>query len=257
MNKGARKQAASRPETNPDRALHRNAVLWFAAFFIFALWAFWPSYYSRISETTEPRLHAHGIVMTLWCVMLVTQAYLIRTKQTALHRRVGYASFVLAPLVVVATINLIHFRMTGGGTLPDIGLYQLALMVNGAVAFAVIYGLAIVYRRQPLIHARFMVCTVFPLFTPVTDRLVYAHWPSLTALVPAIDGVPLVQIWGFGLADVLLVGLLAWDWSAARRVKTFAAALGVLAAYHTSVLTLYRFDFWRTFTDWFRSLPLS
>jgi hypothetical protein len=254
----ARKRTpSSTPTANPDNALHRNAVAWFAAFFLFALWAFWPSYYSRISETTEPRLHAHGIVMTLWCVMLVTQAYLIRTGQRALHRKVGYASYALAPLVVIATINLIHFRMKGGGTLPDMGLFQLALMVNAAVAFAVMYGLAMAYRREPLVHARYMVCTVFPLFTPVTDRLIYAHWPALASLVPTISNVPLVQIYGFALADVLLVGLVAWDWRASRRVHAFQIALGILAAYHASVLSLYRFEFWRTFSDWFRGLPLS
>jgi hypothetical protein len=242
---------------NPDRTLHRNAVVWFAAFSVFALWAFWPSYYSRLGDAMEPRFHTHGIVMTSWCVMLIAAAYLIRTKQRALHRTIGYASYALAPLVVIATINLIHFRMKGGGTLPDIGLFQLALMVNAAVAFALIYGLAMLYRRQPLLHARYMVCTVFPLFTPVTDRLIYAHWPSLTSLVPTLSGVPLVQILGFALADALLVGLVVWDWLARRRVSAFAVSLGIIAAYHASVLTFYRFDFWRTFADWFRGLSLS
>jgi hypothetical protein len=242
---------------NPDKVLHRNALLWFAGFFLFALWAFWPSYFSRISEQTEPRFHTHGVAMTLWCVMLITQAYLIRTSQRALHRAVGYASYVLAPLVVAATINLIHYRMKGGGTLPDIGLYQLALMVNGAVAFVVLYGLAMISRHDPARHARYMVCTVFPLFTPVTDRLIYAHWPSLTSLVPALNNVPLVQIVGFALADLLLVAFVVWDWRARRRAYAFAIAFGVIATYHASVLSLYRFEFWRTFADWFRGLPLS
>jgi hypothetical protein len=242
---------------NPDRSLHRNAVVWFSAFFLFALWAFWPSYYSRLSEQADFRFHTHGIVITLWCVMLITQAYLIRTNQRATHRIVGWASYVLAPLVVAATINLIHFRMKGGGTLPQIGLFQLALMVNAAIAFLALYGLAIYYRREPALHGRYMVCTVFPLFTPVTDRLMYAHWPSLTTLVPTLDGVPLVQVLGFGLADALLVSLVVWDWRARRRVHAFAAALGVLVIYHASVLTLYRFEFWRSFADWFRGLPLS
>jgi len=242
---------------NPDRTLHRNAVVWFAAFFVFALWAFWPSYFSRLSDQPEVRFHTHGIAMTLWCVMLVTEAYLIRTKQHAIHRKIGNASYVLAPLLIAATINLIHYRMKGGGTLPDIGLFQLALMVNAAVAFVAIYGLAIYHRREPLLHGRYMVCTVFPLFTPVTDRLIYAHWPSLISLVPSLNGVPLVQIFGFALADLLLVGLVVWDWRAKRRVNAFAIALFIIAIYHASVLTLYRFEFWRTLADWFRGLSLS
>lgn len=195
--------------------------------------------------------------MTAWCLLLISSAYLIRTNRRAAHRKLGTLSYVLAPLVVAATINLIHYRMKGGGTLPDIGLYQMALMVNGAAAFAALYALAIATRRNTALHARYMVCTVFPLFTPATDRWIYAHWPSLTALVPSIGGVPLVQIYGFALADVLLVALIVWDWRAKRLVSAFPVALGVIALYHASVLTLYRFDFWRTFADWFRGLPLS
>jgi hypothetical protein len=246
------------PKTiNPDRALYRNAVLWFAGFVVFALWAFWPSYYSRIGETTEPRFHTHGLAMTAWCLLLISSAYLIRTNQRRLHRQLGLASYVLAPLVFAATINLIHYRMKGGGTLPDIGLYQMALMVNGALAFAVLYGLAMFTRKNASLHGRYMVCTVFPLFTPATDRWIYAHWPSLTTLVPMIGGVPLVQIYGFALADILLIALIVWDWRAKRLVSAFPIALGVLALYHASVLTLYRFEFWRAFADWFRGLPLS
>ena len=253
----ARKRASPPAVAQSDKGLQRNAVVWFAAFFLFALWAFWPSYFSHISDQPEVRFHTHGIAMTLWCVMLIAQAYLIRANRKALHRTLGKASYVLAPLLVAATINLIHFRMKGGGTLPDIGLFQLALMVNAAVAFLVLYGLAIYYQREPALHARYMVCTVFPLFTPVTDRLIYAQWPSLTPLVPTLGGVPLVQVIGFALADLLLVILIALDWRGKRRVNAFAIALGIIATYHASVLTLYRFEFWRTFSDWFRGLPLS
>ena len=199
---------------NPDASLHKNAVVWFVAFFLFALWAFWPSYFSHVTDQPEVRFHTHGIAMTLWCVLLIVEAYLIRTKQHAIHRQVGKASYVIVPLLIGATINLIHFRMKGGGTLPDIGLYQLALMLNAAVAFLVIYGLAIYYRRERAVHGRFMVCTVFPLFTPVTDRLIYGNWPSLATLVPTLDRVPLVQILGFALADFTAGDLarvgLAW-----------------------------------------------
>ena len=149
-----------------------------------------------------------------------------------------------------------HFR-TRGGSQPDIALYQLALMVNAVVALVVLYGLAIVYRREPAVHGRFMLCTVFPLFTPITDRLIYANWPSLTQMVPTLDRVPLVQIWGFAFADVLLVALLARDWRGKRRVNAFAIALAVVVAFQASVLTFYRFDFWRSFAAFFLRLPLS
>ena len=239
-----------------DYALRRNAVIGFTAFFLFALWGFWPSYFSRLSEQSNIRFHLHGLALTAWCVLLVAEASLMRTNQRRLHRKLGLLSYALVPLLAATTLALVHFRMSGG-SLPDIGFYQFALMFNAVVAFVVLYGLAMIFRHEPLVHARFMVCTIFPLFTPITDRLIYVHWPSLVTLAPALDGVPLVQVLGFVLADALLIALLAWDWLANRRFGAFAAALGVVVLYHASVLTLYHLEFWHAFTYWFRSLPLS
>jgi len=98
---------------------------------------------------------------------------------------------------------------------------------------------------------------VFPLFTPVTDRLIGAHWPSLVSVVPRIDGSPVVAFAGFVLADALLVALAAWDWRANRRLDVFPVALGVLLLYHVSALTLYRVPAWHAFCAWFLGLPLS
>ncbi|HXD75655.1 MAG TPA: hypothetical protein VN628_18040 [Vicinamibacterales bacterium] len=229
--------------------------MWLVAFFAFALWGFWPSYYSRLSAPIDIHFHLHGLALTAWCVMLVAEAFFMRGGKRRTHRRLGVLSYVLVPVLAATTLSLVHFRMSGG-SLPDIGFYQFALMFNAVVCFVVLYALAMIYRRQPLVHARFMICTIFPLFTPVTDRLIYVHWPSLVTSVPALDGVPLVQVLGFALADVLLAALIAWDWLKNRRFGAFASALGVVALYQLSVLTFYRFEWWHSFTYWFRTLTL-
>src|SRR5262249_40053368 len=157
--------------------VERNSVFWFAGFTLFALLAFWPSYFSRPLEQPHWRLHTHGIAMTLWCALLITQAYLIRTGRKNLHRSIGKLSYVLAPFIVLATINLVHFTLRDSLTGP-VSLYFLTLMLNAVLAFAVLFGLAIYHRRDAALHARFMVCTIFPLFTPVTDRLIFVHAPN-------------------------------------------------------------------------------
>jgi len=141
--------------------------------------------------------------------------------------------------------------------LPSFVLYFLALTLNAVAAFALFYGLAIYYRRDSQRHARWMLSTVFPLFTPVTDRLIGAHVPSLVRLVPRIDGSPILPVAGFVLADLILVALVLWDWRANERTDVFPAALGVMLAYHASVLTLYRVPAWHAFCAWFLGLPLS
>src|SRR5262249_26487351 len=130
------------------------------------------------------------------------------------------------------------------------------LIINGLVAFLILYGLAMCLRSRPALHARFMIGTIFPLFTPVTDRLIGAHLPSLVPLVPRIQGQPILPVAGFFLADLMLVVLSIWDWRSHRRA-VFPVVLAVLLAYHASVMTFYRFPFWVAFCAWFTRLPLG
>jgi hypothetical protein len=245
----------------PDVFLHRNSPRFFAVFLLLMLFAFWPSYFTRLFAQPNVRFHLHGVALTLWCAMLVLQAQLIRTQRRALHKQIGKFSYVLAPAVVAITISFVHYRVAGAvpslERLPSFVLYFLALTLNAVVAFALFYGLAIYHRRDSQRHARWMLSTVFPLFTPITDRLIGAHAPSLVALVPRIDGSPIVPVAGFVLADLMLLALALWDWRAHKRADVFPIALGALLFYHASVLTLHRVPAWHAFCVWFLGLPLS
>ena len=243
-----------------DRALYRNSAMFFAVFFAAAVWAFWPSYFSRLFDQPDIRFHLHGIAMTLWCAMLIAQAALIRAHRRGIHRQLGKLSYVLAPALVITTATFVHFRIQGalqGVTSPNAVYFFLALTLNALVVFVILYGLAIYHRREPAVHARYMICTVFPLFSPVTDRLISAHFRPLMAFVPWVDGTPILPVAGFALADAILICLSIWDWVSNRRLNVFPIALGLLVAYHVSVLTFHRLPAWHSFSAWFASLPLS
>lgn len=237
--------------------LYRHTAWYFALFFIVVLWAFWPGYYSRLHDQPDFRNHTHGLAMSLWCLMLIAQAYLIRRQRYHLHRVLGKWSYVLMPVLIVLTFNLIHSRLQPEGALSTMDLVSMALMVNGALALTTIYLLAIYHRKRPLIHARYMICTIFPLFTPLTDRLIYRNFRSLIQYAPTIEGNPVVPAFGFLLADLLVLGLILWDWKNYKRLDVFPWVLAILIAYHVSLFTFYKFDFWQRFGTWFLSLPLS
>ena len=240
--------------------LYRHSSKFFVVFLTLLVWAFWPSYFTRLFEQPSFWFHAHGIVLTLWCVLLVVQAQLIRTGRRAWHRLLGQSSYVLAPVVAIVTTLFVHYRVAPGlrgvALLPPFALHFLALTLISIVAFALFYALAIWFRRDAQVHARWMVCTVFPLVTPVTDRLIGAHFRPVIGLVPQIDGSPILPAAGFLLADIVLVLLAAWDFRANRRVGVFPVALGALLVYHVGALTLHRAAFWNAFCVWFLGLPL-
>jgi hypothetical protein len=241
-------------------ALHRLSPRFFVLFLALTVWAFWPSYFSRLFEQPTLLHHAHGIVLALWLGMLVVQAQLIRTQRRPWHRQLGKLSYVLAPAVVVVTTAFVHQQMSGVrgfAVLPAPVLHSLALMLGSLVAFALFYGFAIAKRRDSHAHARWMVSTVFPMFTPVTDRLIAAHLRPMIGVLPRIEGNPVLPVVGFAAADLLLIALSWWDWRANRRLDVFPVALGVLLIYHVGTLTLHRVPLWNAFAVWFLGLPLS
>ena len=225
-------------------AISRYSFVLFAAFLLAAIIAFWPNYFSSIFGPTERLLHLHGIPMTLWCVLLVVQGMLIRTKNHALHKTLGYSSLVLVPIILLTTLQLINDRMGGPGPMPPIRVYSITLMLNATLAFAVLYMLALINRKKVKVHMRYMLGTIFPLFSPVTDRLIYFHFPDLVKHAPAIDGYPIVPFFGFVLGDVVLLILFILDWRAKKKTYTFLVILLIMGIYHVSVF------FWKDWALW-------
>jgi hypothetical protein len=183
--------------------------------------------------------------------MLIVQPYLIRTKRVKTHKKVGKISYLLVPLLLFSTIDLLKYRFHGKVELSNTDNFSIALVLNALVAFFILYSLAIYHRRRGTVHARYMLCTAFPMFTPISDRIISIHFPSLLNHIPTLDGNPIVPITGFALADILLLGLCVWDWRSHKRWNVFPVALLILIGYHFSVLNFYKYPFWIKFCEWF------
>ncbi len=230
-----------------ERTLFEKSHIYFLGFFLVVLSAFWLTYITRIFEQENYRMHLHGAVLFLWCLMLIVQPLLIRKKMNLLHRRIGKFSYVVVPALVFTTLDLFRYRIKSQ---PTIDYASVALVLNALIAFIILYGLAIYYRKKSALHARYMLCTVFPFFTPATDRIMFVYFPSTIEYFPMLNGQPNVMILGFALADIILIGLCIWDWRSHRRLNVFPVALVVLLLYHYSVNTFYQYNVWKSFSDW-------
>ena len=87
----------------------RRMYIWFAVFMpIIVLAGFARSYYLKgfFGFPALPSLlvHLHGIVMTSWVVLFVTQVTLVATGRTRTHQRLGVSGAVLAALIVVVGV---------------------------------------------------------------------------------------------------------------------------------------------------------
>jgi hypothetical protein len=125
-----------------EKAIHLRSYLYFIGFFLLVLTGFWFTYFTRILDQENYRMHTHGVALILWCLMLITQAFLIRTKFNALHKQVGKFSYALVPLIVITTVDLLRYRLQGH-PLGTMDFFFVALVINALIVFVIFYGLAI------------------------------------------------------------------------------------------------------------------
>src|SRR5688500_14102407 len=140
--------------------------------------------------------------MLTWIGMLVAHPMLIRGRQLAWHRRVGKASYVVVPLLVVSALCLAQLRISEAPP-QMLALQQtiLYLGLSASVLFVVVWGLGIRYRRDTALHARYMVGTALTLVDPSLVRVMIFWMPD----VPP----PLYQWITYGLVYAILALLIA------------------------------------------------
>lgn len=223
---------------------------WFAALLAMAVFAFWPSYFSRPSAATA-YMHVHVVVMALWMALLVIQPFLIRARRNALHRRLGKSAFLLAPLAVVTALLLAHSRLAplGAAELAEVAPF-VYLPLQAAGLFGLTAGLALLHRKSPALHARYMICTSLTLIDPVVARILGFRLPALAndlhyALI------------GFAITDAILLALLLSNVRAGPGRTVFATMLVVFGLVHAGYFTLAQTDAWSSFVVAFRALPLT
>ena len=215
-----------------------------------AFWGFWVTYITRPPETLSGYDHLHGFAMLAWCVMLILQSFLIRTKRRGLHAVMGRLSYLIAPLVIVSTVMLANYRINDRG-LTDEGLYVLGLQTFILAQFIIFYYMAIYYRKKPDVHARWMICTALTLLDPIFARVIlvnFIHAPIETGIA---------QYFTYSGIELLVLFLIYKDWKAHKRRDVFVPALFILLVTHALSLFSLKMPVWTAFVTWFKDLPLS
>jgi hypothetical protein len=190
--------------------------------------------------------------------LLISQSSLIRFKKFELHKRLGKVAYVLGPVLIVTGVSAVHYSVRHAPEMPTEVYYASVWHVyNAILTFAIMYSLAIWHIKDSPTHARYMICTMFPAFTPVFSRIISTNFSTVLPVFPTLNGFPLVQVFGFGLADAILITLIVLDQPNRKSWQGFPLALAIMFSYHVSDFILYRFEFFRDIADWVGGLPLS
>lgn len=190
-----------------DRKLYLIAAILIP---VIVLIGFARTYYLKGFFTTPPipsrLVHLHGLVMTLWVVLFVTQVTLIATRRTKTHQRLGIAGSILAIMVFVVGILTGLSAAARGASAGPPALQFLIIPLGDMFIFAVLIGTALYFRRKFDVHKRLMLLA------------------AVNILVPAIARIPLkfIETGGplafFGLADLCLLACVAFDTIKHRRL---------------------------------------
>lgn len=156
---------------------------------------FAPSLFLRVAFDPPPipfYLHVHGAILTGWFVWLVVQAWLIRSGNTALHRKSGRFAAAYGLLVVIgglmATFNAVSRDLGLGITLdmdmaevnPAMGAGMTYLVfISGVIwanmaavlTFTILLSAAVIFRDRPDYHKRLVLVATVSILGPALARI--------------------------------------------------------------------------------------
>jgi len=223
---------------------------YFAGLLLLAIFTFWPTYVSLPPSANNAYTHLHAGLATLWVMLLIVQPLLIRKGRLPGHRLMGKASYVLAPLFLLAVVLLAHSRLQGiEGERYQIQVYILWLQTSIGFLFALSWVLGIINRKNMALHARFMICTGLTLIDPVVIRLLF--W------IDRSPG-PLYQWVTFGLTDLVFLILIFLERNLKEGRGVFPGMLAIfILAQIPALAQMTGQGWWQSFAAWFAALPLT
>jgi hypothetical protein len=181
--------AATRPAavyvpgvTTPSRKRPFNADVFYGAlslvvvFIVFV--GFAPTFYLRTmfnGEAVPPLNVIHGVLATVWIALVPVQAFLMRARQKTLHRYLGWtnvavaaATVVVAPVVMVRFVPRLLARFGEAAQIPAAQIF-----ISDLIALPLFVGMltaAILNRRHPVVHRRWIMYATLMLATPAPGR---------------------------------------------------------------------------------------
>lgn len=232
-------------KAGPDRRIY---VVWMAFVWAGMLAGFLPDLGRFRAEAPPPPfvLNLHGVVFTLWLLMVTVQIALAETGRAALHKQLGWWTAGLAALLVplgVAASMVDMVRETAPGHNDPLSLSAqpqfLGLEFASMLVFAVLLTLAIRMRRDLSAHKRLMILLLVSVLDPGTAR-------AFANFVPwhpgGMAGWWLSYFWGNA---TLVLAMMGWDkWRHGRVHPALLYGAAILAAGEITAVYLEFAPWW-------------
>lgn len=178
-------------------------------------------------------LWVHAILFSSWVAFYLTQSVLVRIHKVELHRILGWAGAALGTsmvvvgpwvAVVMARFDTSQLHRANRDAFLIVPLFDM-------VAFAICFGLAILWRTNPERHRRLMLIATCALTGAAFGRMSIMHAP----------------LYFYGGVDVLILLGVLRDLAVSRRIHpVYMIAIPLLVAGQTAAAQMFlrRAPFW-------------
>jgi len=181
----------------------------------------------------------HGAVMTSWVLLVVVQIWLVASRRTKVHQRLGIAGALLAILVVIIGIATAVQAAARGASPGPPALQFLVVPLIDMVLFSIFVGTALYFRRRLEIHKRLMLLAAATPLTAAVARIPFNF---------IFTGGPLVF---FGLTDLCLIAFVLIDTFKHRKLHpVFLWGTILFIASQPLRLMLAGTNTWMQFATW-------
>lgn len=235
--------------------LYPNLAYWLMLFIPLSIAAFYFTYFNQM-QSSPSLIHFHFALMASWLGTVIVQPFLIHHKKITLHRKLGKLSYFLVPLLILSTwlvmkqsyanqLAAFENDFAQGDALYSYEEGRIVIAPFSAIAFVylfwltVFYGLAIFFRKQTSLHARFMIAAALTFLGPTMDRILF-FWFDLTTVGFEI---PVMAV-SFFLIDLILVILLVQDIRKNKSPFPFLLSLSLYIPLQAFYLTLIETSAW-------------
>jgi len=247
-------------EVTRARNPYRNLWIVLALLVPVALIGFAKSYFNgRTFSGLEvtPLIHVHAALMMLWILMLIGQAWFIRTGHYTVHRWVGRSSYVIAPLAMLMTVVVVRETLNRKPEITTLDARFEIYDLLQVIGFSLAWALALFYRRRTAVHVRFMVSTVFAFGSAIVFRILTNWFQWLPGMNVIDDVANFDHVAGVNGAILVLtlLGLIAMDWRRGIKCSPFWLVTVTTVLIHLGFFTFAKSDWWTAGVLWFAGLP--
>lgn len=228
-------------------SLYPRAPIYFSLVFLVAIIGFYPSFFSNQTKTDATH-HFHGFMATAWMLMLITQGWLMRQRKFSAHRALGRLSIFVAPLFIASGFLVIHAMLSSTTGFSQAFGARLAFVdITTIIYFAVAYSLAIYYRKNIQLHARYMASTAILVLPPALAR-------ALAGLVPGINSFEAAFYWSFAISVLVVIALIADDVRSGKIRPPYLVLLALLLLQTASFQFIPSIGWWKALSAGIGSL---